>query len=293
MDPSDEQSSGDFFRQSASTLIQVLFASGVVTALLYYFGYVRERSLFSYFGVPVGSLGFTTSDFVVRSAQAVFEPLLSVLLLGTLALAAHQAVISRSHNYSSGWWRTAWVASTGVAFALVGLGAIGAYFPNLITGPLASALALGLGALLLNYSTWMATVDPNLPNAPAEALRRTFVPRQILLLGLAVIAAFWWTLNAANTNGVEAARAIESSLERRSEAVVLSDNRLGIIGHGVSIESLSPEVSGYAFRYTGLRVLLHTGEGWILIARGWTCYNGDSVVLLPEDAQGVRIEVRP
>jgi hypothetical protein len=291
--PGNQQDNGASWRESVETISQVLFASGVVTAILYYFGYVRERTLFSYFGVPLGTLEFTTSDFLVRSAQAIFAPLLSVFLLGILALAAHQAFIARSNNRSPRVWRLSWMLSGGVAFGLLVVGAAGAYFHSLLVGPLASALALGIGAVLLDYSAWMATVDPALPAPITDALQRTRVARRILLVGVALIAAFWWTLNVANSNGLESAQAIESSLDLRGEAVVYSDERLGVTGHGVCVEGLSPEVSGYAFRYTGLRVLLHTGDQWILLPRGWTRRNGDSVILLPDNAEGLRIEVRP
>jgi hypothetical protein len=280
-------------RQSVESVSQVLFASGVVTAILYYFGYVRERAMFSYFGVPIGSLDFTTSDYVLRSAQAIFAPLIAVFLLATVALAVHQAVIARHGDRSGARWRVSWMASGGVALALLVVGATGAYAHSLIAGPVVSALALGTGAVLLDYSAWMASVDTGLSAAILEALRRTRLARRMLLVGVALIAAFWWTLNVASSNGLEAAKAIEASLERRGEAVVLSDERLGLTGHGLDIESLSPRLSGYAFRYTGLRVLLHTGDRWILLPRGWSRGNGDSVVLLPDRAEGLRIEVRP
>jgi hypothetical protein len=113
-------------------------------------------------------------------------------------------------------------------------------------------------------------------------------------VGVALIGAFWWTANVANENGLASARAIERSLPGRSEAVVLSDESLGILrATGVRVEPLSLGRSGYAFRYTGLRVLINTGDRWFLIPSGWTHENGDTVILLPDDADGLRVDVRP
>jgi hypothetical protein len=110
---------------------------------------------------------------------------------------------------------------------------------------------------------------------------------------LALIAAFWWTASVATQNGLESAKAVQSSLENRGEAVVMSKERLGIMGTGVYVESLSEDTSGYAFRYTGLRVLVNTGDRWFLLPRGWTNENGDTVILLPDEAEGLRVDVRP
>ncbi len=283
----------DSFRRTAETVSQVVFASGMVTAVLYYFGYVRERALFTYFGVPIGSLDFTTSDYVLRSAQAIFAPLLAVLLLATSALVLHEVVMTHRRGPSTQRWRVGWILSGGIALALLLVGAMGAFVHSLIAGPVASALALGAGAVLLDYSAWMASVDTKMTVTVRDALKRSRVPRRILLTALAVVAVFWWTLNVATANGRAAAQAIQGSLESRGEAVVLADARLAISGHGVCVERVSPQPSRYAYRYSGLRVLVHTGGQWILLARGWTRENGDSVVLIPETAGGVRIEVRP
>ncbi len=280
-------------RRSVETISQLLFASGVVTAILYYFGYVRERELFSYFGVPIGALDFTTSDYVLRSAQAVFAPLLTLFLLATVGLAVHEVVMTRRGDLSGQGWRLGWVTAAGTALALLCVGAIGAFAHSLIAGPVLSAIALGTGALLMDYSAWMASVDAELPTPVHEALDRSRLPRRMLLTALAVLAAFWWTLNVATANGRAAAQAIQRSLEWRGEAVVLTDARLAISGHGLTIEPVAPQPSRYAYRYEGFRVLLHTGDQWILLPRGWTPENGDSVVLLPETAAAVRVEVRP
>ena len=45
--------------RAAGVVGQVLVPLGAVTGVLYYFGYVRERALYAYFGVPVGSLDLT------------------------------------------------------------------------------------------------------------------------------------------------------------------------------------------------------------------------------------------
>jgi hypothetical protein len=47
---------------------RVLVPGGLLTAVLYYFGYVREQALFSHFGIDLGIVGFATTDYLVQEA---------------------------------------------------------------------------------------------------------------------------------------------------------------------------------------------------------------------------------
>ena len=282
----------EILRDAVDFIGRVLVPSGLLVGVLYYFGYTRERALFSYFGVPLGTLDFTTTDYLVRSAPVVFAPLATLLLTGLVVVAAHQLVVLRLRRHRR-WWRVGWAAGGLAGLTLLALGLLGIHRPWLVLGPVDSALALGVGAALLDYSAWMLTTGRTVPATVARDVRRTQLARHVMLLGLVVVAAFWWTLNVANSNGLRSARAIESSLQLRGEAVIVSRERLRISGHGVRVEELPADAAGPAFRYRGLRVLLHTGERWLLVPTGWTRTNGDSVVVLRDDVEGVRVDVRP
>ncbi len=270
----------------------LVVSTGAITALLYYFGYVRERALFSYFGIDLGVLEFTSNDYVLRSSQAIFFPLATGLLLGVLALFGHQAFMTWTHHRTPKHWRTGWILLAALSVCLLAVGVAGLYIRWQHVGPRASSLALGTGACLLYYATWMAMQDVELPDSLSRALTDSVWPRRILLGALALTAAFWWTANVAVQNGQATAVAIQKNLGGRQEAVVLSTEPLGDLGTGVYIEELTEE-AGYRFRYTGLRVLLHTGDQWVLLARGWTPENGDTITLILDDTAGIRIDVRP
>lgn len=271
-----------------------MISAGVLTGLLYYFGYTRERAVFTHFGISLGTLDLTSSDYVLRSAEAVFSPLVAVLLLGLLALVAHHGVrLSVSGGVPRGW-RPAWVVTAVISVGLLGVGAAGLFIRPEFLAPRVSAIALALGAVLLEYAVWMSTSDIHVPAAVRDTIKRSLWQRRTLLAGIALVGAFWWTAIAANQNGNETARAIELSLEQRSEAVVLSDERLGILrGEGVTVDPLPKGATGYAFRYLGFRVLVASDDTWFLIPRGWTRENGDTIVLLPRQAEGIRVDIRP
>ena len=48
----------------------------LVSALLFYFGYVSARSQYEYFGIDVDTIGLSTQDYVMRSPQPLLVPLL-------------------------------------------------------------------------------------------------------------------------------------------------------------------------------------------------------------------------
>jgi hypothetical protein len=278
--------------RAAGVVGQVLVPLGAVTGVLYYFGHVRERALYAYFGVPVGSLDLTTTDYVLRSTQAIFTPLASLLVVTLVVVLVHQLVLGRTAARHPTWWRRATIATAAVALLLLGLGVAAlARLPPL--EPVAGALSLGAGAALLEYAVWMTAADDGVPEPVSQALHHGRFLRGGVLAAVVLLALFWWTTNVANSNGLATARAIEGSLVVRSEAVVLSAEPLSVDGYGVEVERLRDGAAGFRYRHTGLRVLAHTGERWVLLPVGWHPGNGAVAVLLPEDAEGVRVDVRP
>jgi hypothetical protein len=139
----------------------------------------------------------------------------------------------------------------------------------------------------------MAGRDDGVRRQWSAIIEETKWPRRAILVGLALIAAFWSTANVAHRNGIDAARAIELSVATRAEAVVFSGQRLQISGPGVDVLPLDDTDSPFAFQYVGLRILIHTESRWFLLPAGWRHDNEASVVLLPDDLDDVRVDLRP
>jgi hypothetical protein len=294
-DSSDRGTGGRVVSRAVEFVGQVLIPAGFLTAVLYYFGFVRERALFGHFGVDVGTLDFSTTDYVVRSAGAVFAPLVTVLVLAVIALAAHHALVILLGAASPGRWQAVWIAFAATAAVLLLIGVVGRQVPYKVVSPLVASLTLGAGAVLLEYAMCMASCKrDDEPRRPfAEIVEQTKWPRRAVLVGIAIVAAFWCTSNLARQNGLDAAAALEVSLPIQPEAVVYSGERLQISGPGVDVTPLSGTDSSFAYRYDGLRVLVHTDGTWFLLPTGWRHDNGATVVLLPDDTGAVRVDLRP
>ena len=63
-------------------LTAIVAPTTVLTALLFHIGWIRTNALFQYFGVDATALGFTTQDYLLRSTEALYVPLGTLLVVG-------------------------------------------------------------------------------------------------------------------------------------------------------------------------------------------------------------------
>jgi len=273
---------------------RVLAPAGVLTAVLYYFGYVREQALFAHFGIDLGSLGFTTTDYLVRSAGTLFVPLAILLLAAVAAVVAHHLLTYVLGRANRRWQRIAWTTLGAVAVILVLIGVVGLHRRgDPLVSPLAAPVALGSGAFLLQYAVDTAQTNEAVPAPLSAALAATRTLRRAVTAALVLVAIFWATANVAQKRGIDAAQAIELSLPTQPQAVVYSRERLQITGPGVVLSRLDAKGAAFAVRYSGLRTLVHAGGRWFLLPVGWTHDNGATVILVPDTADDIRVDLAP
>src|SRR6478609_215506 len=85
--------------ESVKRILEIVTAVGgymaVLSALMLYFGYLRTRELFKYFGVPLGVLQLSTTDYLLRAPDVFFEPVVwstfGLAILVTLSVAVEIA----------------------------------------------------------------------------------------------------------------------------------------------------------------------------------------------------------
>src|SRR2546421_4745445 len=80
------------FKQVLEGLGAVVPPITLLTALAFYFGLEFINSRSSYFGIDYSTLGYSVQDYVLRSADALFVPLGSVVVVGLLFLQIHGLV---------------------------------------------------------------------------------------------------------------------------------------------------------------------------------------------------------
>ncbi|MEU1199757.1 hypothetical protein ABZ446_26515 [Streptomyces sp. NPDC005813] len=128
--------------------------TSLITALLYYFGYYHAYWFFAYFRVNSTVLGFGTTDYLMRSLDALWVPMTVTAAAGLLAFWGHDLL---RHRLATGMrppvLRHVIPAVSGLGF-LLALGGLWSTFTNtFLNRALALApLSLSVGVTLLAYA---------------------------------------------------------------------------------------------------------------------------------------------
>ncbi|MER6179491.1 hypothetical protein [Streptomyces sp. NPDC001652] len=296
-----------------------------MTALLYYFGYWHAYWFFDYFGVNSTMLGFGTVDYLIRSLDALFVPMVVVAAGGFVVLWGHQLLRTRlASGMSPHVLHILLPVFAGVGFLL----ALGGFWSILddrvfLRHHLAAApLSLACGVTLLDYALHLHRVlppaeetvtarddgDPNddtpassgddvdLPSsshASAVALRPEWaaVAEWGMVFALVGLSLVWAANDYAAAVGRGRAEQQASQLATAPAAVLYSKDRLGITGAGVREIRCGDARSGYLFRYEGLTLVIHSAGQYVMLPKGWTSSTGVAFVIPQTDS--MRIEFVP
>jgi hypothetical protein len=290
----------------------IIAPATLLSAVLFYFGYVSARAQYEYFGVDVDSIGLSTRDYVMRSPQPLLFPLLVLTLLGVGGLALHTTL--RRHIAAR--------AGDGAAIAVVrqrtrqasiaGLAVLALGVLLLLTYPyvrdwplfnLVTPLLIGLGAAGIAYAAHVRTLltartsggSSRQDAAGNVALRRAVG----LLLGVIVAATiFWATATVAQWSGRGLARYDARHLDRfpavildTKERLYLTDGCQHVTDRAASCiqETALPAVPGqtYHFRYRHFRLLIQGHNQMFLVPDVWSA--SDSTLVVPMDGS-VRVQ---
>jgi hypothetical protein len=280
-DRAAEDEAGKAGLHGAGELIGLAAGSAtLLTALAFYFGWTLTNARASYFGIDPSTLGFTTGDYVLRSADALYVPLGAIVLTVLAGVAIHSAFRNGlSDRLSQSAIRSVALACGAVGLVLLSLGIVAVFRPlPFPTHYLFAPLSPALGAVLIAYAIYL--------------VRGPLSPVPVVLIGaLLILSAFWATSRYADALGRGRAQDLAESLERRPRVVVYTSKRLQLDLPGVTETALDRPDSAYAFRYEGLRLLVHAGDKYFLLPETWSQEDGVAVVL--SDTDDLRVEFRP
>ncbi|GAA3383287.1 hypothetical protein [Cryptosporangium minutisporangium] len=278
----------------------------LISAVLFYFGYVSSRAQYEYFGVDVDVIGLGTRDYIMRSPQPLLVPLLTLTLLGAGGLLVHLllhrrvlAVLAspsvsdvvrtrRAHQAR----RITRAAITLGAFLLTsGIALLFAY-ETLQEWPayaLVTPALLICGASLVAYAWRFADLITAAAPAseapapvdadPAPGLRRS---ARFLVYLLLVTAIFWATATVAQLTGRGLAREVAADPERLPRVILDTRERL-YLRNGIVEETQLPnaEHQEFRYRYRRLRLLVIGEDRMLLVPDVWSASN--STIIVPID----------
>jgi hypothetical protein len=271
------------FQSIFESLARIAAPITVVTALLYYFGWVRTGAIFNYFGVDQRLLAYTIQDYLLRSAGVAFRPFALILLSGGVYIVLWRLL----RNLNAGAKINARIRLSVAFLAAALLLYSGAVLFGLARArsPLLAAIALGLGVILIEWVVPLSGVRAKSPSANIDFARR------LLIVGGLLLALFWATAIYAQQSGERLARAWGNQPALRPSAIVLSETDLQLAGPGITATRLSDEEGGFRYRYDGLHLLIYSNSRWFLFPEHWGSDTQSAVVVL-RDEPTIRVEMQ-
>jgi hypothetical protein len=266
----------------------------IVTALAFFFGWTETNARALYFGIDASALGFSTQDYLMRSADALFVPLAALLVLALLVILLDTVVTRDAAGGRRHALRAAALAAVVVGVVLFTIG-VAAVFATLPFSPhyLFPSASSGLGVALLAYGLhllgrlspsghWLRGIFPS--SRPGLAVVGT-------LAGLLIVlSAFWTASEYAKALGRGRAKDLAAALDSRPRVAVFAPRRLLIAGPGVTEKKLSARDAAYRYRYAGLRLLVRSDGKYFLLPKDWSTSAGAAIVL--PDSAALRFEFR-
>jgi len=269
----------------------------LIVAILYYFGWARTHALYEYFGIDVDILGFSTSDYVMRSADALWPPLAAILVVALLSLFVHTLIFGWAER---GQRRRqlkilAWtLLGLGVGLCLRGLlGVVNPSWQDFEITPMSLAVGSGLigyGMLLRRRIQTLWPLKAGI--APTSSPSRVTIAVSGLLIGIIVLNLFWATAVLAEALGRGRAQRLEANaFTTTPDVIVYSKTRLYLDARDIIETDLGASYAPYRFRYEGFKLLVRSRGTLLLIPYSWSTSNAFTLVLPENDS--VRIEFAP
>lgn len=278
-------------RKLVAVLTAVVAPTTLVTGLAYYFGFRRERAFAGYFGIDSSVLGYSTSDYVLRSIDALFVPVCAVLLVTFAVLCLHAVFGGRLGRID-----------LAPAAALAGIGALAVGVALAAGHPFANeygylqALGPAVGAVLITY-------------ALVRARRSAVAPVAFVAVAVVLVSLFWATAEYADSRGRSEAARLARDITRQPSVTVFSKESLDIdpnapgagqqlpIKNGgcAAIQLTTYKQGEYRYAYSGFTLLVRSDGKYFLTPtpvnpklQPWDPAL-DSVFVIPDDGN-VRVE---
>lgn len=255
----------------------------LATALLFYFGWVRSEAQARAFGADASVFQMSTQDYVLRSVNVLFFPIILLLLLALLAIRVDKMLRKPAR-------KPAWLPTFARILRFSWL-----FF--LALGILLYAVAGRLGDVTLPLWVALAILGPTygaLLRRDVRAEGTTFSPVTVgLLVTLVTVLLFWQTERVARLGGEALAQDIQDNMGDRLNAVdVYSVKDLQLAGPGVAETRIAGGAdTAYGFSYSGLYLLQRSGDAYFLVTDGWDADEA-RLVVLPDNAS-IRVEFGP
>ncbi|MGI5398161.1 hypothetical protein ACQEVG_01620 [Streptomyces sp. CA-135486] len=237
------------------------------TAVLFYFGWSSTDAEAKALGLRDTVFHFSTRDYLLRSVDALYLPVLLGAAAAFAALAAHRRV-----------QRDPGAAATPLRVLRH------AWAPPLLLLPL-----IPLHPALFDLLVPLTTIAGFLLTGYARTRESRDLRMWALCLLVAVLALFWAVSSYAGIVGRGRAALTARTVDTGMPAVaVFSKDDLLIHGRSSCRFTIAGKASAFRYRYAGLRLFHVSGDRIFLVSRGWSPTQGTMFVV--EESEKLRVE---
>lgn len=266
----------------------------LLTSLLFYFGWSHAYYFFDYFGVNSTLLGLTTRDYVQRSLDGLFVPLIVVACAGLVVLWGHATLRARLAAGARPPVLRTLVPVVAAAGLLLAVGGVWSVFARTVLSAhlVAAPLCLAFGVLLLMYAIHLhrslAAIE-----RPERAGRAPWaaVAEWAAVFVLVGLSLFWAASDYSAAVGRSRARHFVATLATYPSAVLYSSKSLSLTAPGVRETRCQDRDAAYRYRYDGLKLVLQSGDQYLFLPDGWKPRNGVAILMPRSDS--LRLELVP
>jgi hypothetical protein len=270
---------------SAGTALRLIATVGspiaIATGLLFYFGWVRATVQAKRLGYDTAILDWSIQDYILRSVNVLFVPLMALLVVALLLLGVHRLlvlpVVTSGRSGAVASWlpralRASWLMWVAIGITLV-----------VVAGPMSGAIIPATITLAL-----LCALYGDLLERRVTGTTRTSTAAAALLLILLAFSMFWNTERLARVVGEGYADQIVSNPRQLLAVTVYSPKSLEIDVHGVVETKLGTAESAYRYRYDGLRLVQRSGDRYLLMSERGDA--GSSRIIVLRDSDTIRLE---
>lgn len=247
---------------------------GTVTAVLYYFGWVKAQYEARKLGFDVSALDLSTADCLMKSLNVLFAPVLLLLLAALILQQVHRRLVAPF--IAGGRPAAVLLAARLLGLAWLPLAPLAVLLLRTPVKGYAIPLCLVTAVLLARYGRLISRSRTGADPWPAGT--------RVLVGALLALATFWATERVARTVGQALGADIAAEPSQLTGVVLYSAKDLRLDAPGVVSAPQSSPGTAYRFRYSGLYLLERCGNRYFLI----TDHPG-RVITLSESAD-VRME---
>jgi len=283
---------------------RVVIPSTLLASLFYYFGLRYTDYHYAQYGLDDAALGYTTTDYVVRSLNVTIQPARVVAVTVALAVFAHLAIAvslrllaARHPTASAAAGRT-----LGVLFVAVGATGSVRYWSHWSEGldPAAQSRWWLVSLVTLAYGLYIGLVRPGPGPAVSRLAAQAMSPREqrtigtillTVLLTLITYGAFTFARAYAQDRALQQAYETEAKpwvyplVRVYSRFDLALDDALGI-----TESRPTSSTSGYRYRYDGMRLFIQDNGRLLLWPADRSPRAG--MFILHETAD-IRVEYQP